>query len=63
MINIQCLIFYQAAKLQNLFRNLWVKIENNCSVWQINPLFLSKTFETFLVMMENKYNFALTKSS
>ena len=52
MINIQCLIFYQAAKLQNLFRNLWVKVENNCSVWRINPLFLSKTFKGILDIME-----------
>ena len=52
MINIQCFIFYQAAKLQNLFRNLRVKVENNCPVWWINPLFLSKTFKGILGIME-----------
>ena len=41
------LIFYQVAKVQNLFQNLGVKAENNCSVWRINNLFLSKTSKTF----------------
>ena len=47
MINIQYFIFYQAAKVQNLFQNLGAKVENNCSIWLINILFLSKTSKTF----------------
>ena len=49
MINIQCLIFYQAAKLQNLFRNLRTKVENNCS----------ETF-TATATSENGYNAVIT---